>query len=69
MAAAMDLLTPVIERLRRMTEAQVAQLSAATGVPAPTIAKIKYGQTPNPRVLTVQALYQHLFETQEQATA
>ena len=58
----MDILTPVFKRLHAAREADVVRLSEFSGVPKPTIDKIKYGQTPNPRVLTVQKLYTHLFE-------
>jgi saccharopine dehydrogenase-like NADP-dependent oxidoreductase len=60
----MDLLTPILKRLEAATEAEVRAISEATGVPAATIAKIKYRQTPNPRVRTVQKLYAHLIEVQ-----
>ena len=58
----MDMLTPVMEKLKTSTEADVRAIADESGIPAPTILKIKYGQTPNPRVLTVQRLYAHLFE-------
>jgi predicted transcriptional regulator len=63
----MDMLAPVLERLKAASEADVKAISEATGVPAPTIAKIKYGQTPNPRVMTVQRLYSHLIESNHSA--
>ncbi len=56
----MDLLTPVLERLKSATEADMREIAEATGVPAPTIAKLKYGQTDDPRISTVQKLYAHL---------
>jgi hypothetical protein len=60
----MDMLTPVMEKLRQSTEADVRAIADATEIPAPTILKLKYGQTDNPRVRTVQRLYAHLFESQ-----
>lgn len=61
----MDMLTPVQERLRGATEAEMEKIAAASDVPIGTIARIKYGQTPNPRVLTVQKLYAHLFPSDQ----
>lgn len=58
----MDLLTPVIARLGELSESDMRKLADASGVPAATIFKIKYGQTPNPRVRTVEKLYSHLIE-------
>jgi len=58
----MDIFTPVLDKLRASSEADVRLLADATGVPKPTIDKIKYGQTPNPRVQTIQRLYAHFFE-------
>jgi hypothetical protein len=58
----MDIFTPVLKALKSSTEADVRLLSLETGVPKPTIDKIKFGQTPNPRVLTIQPLYAAMFE-------
>lgn len=61
----MDMLTPLMQRLRQSTEADVRAIAEATEIPAPTILKLKYGQTDNPRIKTVQKLYSHLFESPE----
>ena len=58
----MDIFNPVLDRLRQSSEADVRALAERTGVPKPTIDKIKFGQTPNPRVRTIQRLYSDLFE-------
>lgn len=63
----MDMLTPVLQRLRAANEADLSRIAKATGVPRPTIAKIKYGQTLDPRILTVQKLYTHLVELRPNA--
>jgi len=57
----MDIFTPVRRYLQSVTESQVEALSQACGVPRATLLKIKYGQTRNPRVATVQAVYTHLW--------
>lgn len=58
----MDMLTPVVERLRNTTDRDIRQLAQVTGLAWPTITKIKYGQTKNPGVTTVQRLYDFLIE-------
>lgn len=66
MSATMDLLTPVIERLRAVRDRDLDDIAARSGVPRPTVAKIKYRQVDDPRVSTIQKLYTHLFETPDQ---
>lgn len=65
----MDIFTPVRDHLKALPESQVEALAQATGVPLPTLLKIKYGQTENPRVATVQAVYTHLWPADTKAAA
>jgi predicted transcriptional regulator len=41
---------------------QLAEISTSCGIPLPTLIKIKYGASLNPRVRTVERLAKH-FET------
>lgn len=45
-----------IERVRALNEARIRQLSEASGVPFPTLEKIRYGVTQNPRGKTLDKL-------------
>lgn len=58
----MDILKPVLDVLGRSKEADLHRISTDTGVPFGTLLKIKYRQTVNPGVTTVQKLYRHLVE-------
>jgi hypothetical protein len=49
----------VIAAVRACTESQLREITAATGVPMPTLAKIKYGVTGDPRGSTVDKLRAH----------
>jgi transcriptional regulator with XRE-family HTH domain len=51
-----DILKPLQDFLAAASWPEVAEMAAATGVPETTIAKIKRGETENPRVKTVEAL-------------
>lgn len=55
----MDTSIDIINRVKAMNEAQLRELHAATGVPEPTLAKIKYGVTKDPRGSTIDALRAH----------
>ena len=48
--------TEIIERIRAMNEAQLRAVHQVTGVHQPTLAKIKYGVTKDPRGSTLDAL-------------
>jgi len=60
----MDMLQQVIERLRAARDVVLDGIAEASGVPRPTVAKIKYGQTRDPRASTLQRLYACLCETE-----
>ena len=49
----------VIAAVRACTESQLREITAATGVPMPTLAKIKYGVTGDPRGSTVDKLREY----------
>lgn len=49
----------VIIAVRSCSEAQLRAIEAATGVPLPTLAKIRYGETKDPRGSTVDKLREH----------
>lgn len=53
---AMNILKPLKARLDRMDRMDIELLSIRSDVPAPTISKIKRGETVNPRILTVEKL-------------
>jgi hypothetical protein len=46
----------VIFAVRSCSEAQLRDIAAATGIPVPTLAKIRYGVTTDPRASTVDVL-------------
>jgi predicted transcriptional regulator len=52
----------VRSRLMSLTPTQVEQLAEQTHVPLPTLIKIRHGQTENPRIETVRALWSALVE-------
>ncbi|HNB43269.1 MAG TPA: hypothetical protein PLL72_03640 [Burkholderiaceae bacterium] len=52
--------TEVRARLADLSLAQLDELAAASGVPCPTIYKIKYGQTRNPGIETVRRFIGHI---------
>lgn len=60
----MDITIPSAEEIRtsleRLTLGQIDRLGALSGVPAATIRKIRYGQTPNPGVETVRKFVPHI---------
>ena len=47
-------------RLARLNLAQLTELAERSGVPRPTIHKIKYGQTTNPGIETVRQFIGHI---------
>lgn len=63
----MNTSTQIIERIRAMNEAQLRAVHAATGVPEPTLAKIKYGVTKDPRGSTIDALRAYFVQVEGQA--
>jgi len=46
--------------LRRVAPSELAELAASTGVPLPTLVKVRNGQTSNPRIETVRAVWPRL---------
>jgi predicted transcriptional regulator len=52
----------VRSRLMSLTPTQVEELAEKTGVPLPTLIKIRHDQTKNPRIETVRALWPALVE-------
>lgn len=46
----------ILARVRSCTEAQLREINAATGLPMPTLTKLRYGVTDDPRVSTVDKL-------------
>ena len=50
----------IIAAVKRCTEAELRVLSRKSGVPLPTLAKIRYAQTTDPRSSTVDKLRRHL---------
>lgn len=46
----------IINRIRGMNEAERRVVHLATGVPEPTLTKIRYGVTNDPRTSTMDAL-------------
>jgi hypothetical protein len=56
-----------LARIQSMRIADLGPVAVATGVPLPTLVKIKYGQTQNPRIGTVIRLIEHFQPTAEAA--
>ncbi len=50
----------VIAAVRQMTEAKLREVHEATGVPLPTLAKIRYGVTADPRGSTLDKIREYL---------
>lgn len=46
--------------LRSLSLGQLDQLSLLSGVPRSTLIKLRYGQTPNPRLETVRQFMPHV---------
>lgn len=46
----------ILAAVRGMTQAQQRDLCAATGLPAPTVAKLRYGQVTDPLTSTMDKL-------------
>lgn len=55
-----NILQRLQDHLSAASWSDVAAMADATGVPIHTIAKIKRGETQNPRVRTVEALLAHI---------
>ena len=49
----------VIAAVRACSESQLREITESTGVPLPTLAKIRYGTTDDPRGSTVDKLREH----------
>lgn len=54
----------IIQRIRAMSEAERRVLHEATGIPEPTLAKIRYGVTTDPRSSTMDALRDYFAATE-----
>ena len=52
----MDILKFVKEKVTECNLAELEKVSSDTGIPYPTLMKIKYGETINPRIKTIQPL-------------
>lgn len=44
----------ILKTLQSAKESEVSRIATGSGVPLPTLLKIKYGQTANPRIETVE---------------
>lgn len=55
----MDMITTIRNGLQKVPLSAIGEISVATGVPATTIIKIKYGETDNPRIRTAEPLYRY----------
>jgi hypothetical protein len=53
----MDIYTPVKTHLEKCKHSDIQRLADESGIPFTTIIKIKYGETKNPGVLTIQPLF------------
>lgn len=49
----------IIKRLRSMNEAQLREVASATNIPFPTLAKVRYGATKEPRAGRIDTLRQY----------
>jgi hypothetical protein len=58
----------IIKRVRGMSADQLRHASAATGIPLPTISKVRYGVTTDPRASLIDALRDY-FEQQDKQAA
>jgi predicted transcriptional regulator len=57
MNAAIPSAEQVRAALKRVPTADLADLAASSGVPLPTLVKVRNGQTSNPRIETVRAVW------------
>jgi len=57
----------VRDQLSRLSHAQMQSLARISGVPFPTLWKLRSGETPNPRIETVRLCYGALPELAEKA--
>lgn len=55
----------VIDAVRACSEPQLRELMQATGIPLPTLAKIRYSVTLDPRSSTVDRLREHFMARSE----
>lgn len=58
----------IIQRLRSMNEAQLREVASATNIPFPSLAKVRYGATKEPRAGRVDDLRRY-FEQLDAQTA
>jgi predicted nucleic acid-binding protein len=59
----------VIRAVRACSEAQLRDIERATGIALPTLAKIRYGVTTDPRGSTVDKLRAHFEARRDSASA
>ena len=57
--SAMNILIFIQQKISACSYKQLETISADTGVPYGTLMKIKAGQTENPRIKTIQPLYDY----------
>ena len=54
----------IIQRLRSLSEAQLREIERATEIPFPTLAKVRYGVTKDPRASLIDKV-REFFEQQD----
>ena len=59
-----ETLTETLAAIKAANEAELRRLAAGSGVPFTTLRKVRYGETLNPGVLTVQAVADFLYRSQ-----
>jgi hypothetical protein len=55
----MTMLEQVVKTLKAIPLSEVTKISVDLNIPLPTLHKIRYGKSKNPRILTIQALHDH----------
>jgi predicted transcriptional regulator len=65
----MNTLQTLTERLAFMSWPEIAKLAERSGVPYHTLAKIKRGETTNPRIKTVEAVMGAMRKTRAKPAA
>jgi hypothetical protein len=61
--------TQIVAAVRACNETQLKVISAAVGVPLPTLAKIRYGETSDPRGSTLDKLRDYFSARDQKAVA